>query len=292
MQHLIERFRHQRPHPDGELRFLIERSPSDFRVHLLVGDPTRLGFPADDSFDMRTIVSAIAFDNGFSRITGKPHYRRFLWDKLEADRTQVFLVPFRHETVRWALLRTQPLEAEPSVLHGELLHLSESEPYPLKLFRLAHLDDPTGLFNRQALRLHLEQIDTRADYHALFIDLDGFKRINDTHGHLAGDAVMQSIARRFRSLDDEAATFYRIGGDEFVVLLKGCKDEGVLDYTRRLNRSLRDLPVPGGTMSLTASIGVLNLAHVTDGFDALIRRSDEAMYAAKTQGGDSVHILE
>jgi diguanylate cyclase (GGDEF)-like protein len=129
----------------------------------------------------------------------------------------------------------------------------------------------------------------------LYIDLDGFKPVNDTYGHEAGDQLLRTVANRIRGCLRPADTAARLGGDEFAILLNGPIDQqGVARVMARL-RSQLDVPVDlgdGRIATVGMSVGVaLGGADVEDA-DALIRRADIAMYAAKRGGGNDFLFYE
>ncbi|WP_374437782.1 EAL domain-containing protein [Inhella sp.] len=157
-----------------------------------------------------------------------------------------------------------------------------------RVHHLAFHDPLTGLGNRNQLDDSLRQWmeDEGAGFAMLFLDLDGFKLINDTLGHAAGDQLLITIAQRLQSclrVDDEAV---RLGGDEFVILARLDQPETAALLAGKLLEQVR-LPVPapkGETVRVSASVGIaLYPAHAGDG-DALIKAADSAMYAAKGRG--------
>jgi diguanylate cyclase (GGDEF)-like protein len=158
-------------------------------------------------------------------------------------------------------------------------------------------DGLTGLPNRTLLfdRIgHALQVRRRTGrvLALLFIDLDGFKRVNDCHGHQAGDELLVTVAKRLCDVLREADTVARLGGDEFVVLCEELDDEErpVVIAERIIAELERAVMLESGTsVSVSASIGI---AHAEDGDSAsdLIVRADRAMYAAK-QAGRGRHAL-
>jgi diguanylate cyclase (GGDEF)-like protein len=154
-------------------------------------------------------------------------------------------------------------------------------------------DSLTGLPNRTLFLDRARQaVDVAARTHAwpavLYLDLDGFKPVNDEYGHDVGDAVLRTIATRLRGCLRPADTAARLGGDEFAVLLGGPIDaQGISRVLDRI-RAQFDVPVDlgnGHVAKIGASIGVAVGGVDTEDADRLIRQSDIAMYAAKRSGG-------
>lgn len=162
--------------------------------------------------------------------------------------------------------------------------------------KLATTDPLTGLCNRRALLAALRVEMAHARRHAVplsfcLLDVDHFKRVNDVHGHAAGDQVLAAIGallhRELRIPDVPA----RWGGEEFVVILKQAEGAGALVAAERIRRAVEALQIfsGGDTIPVTVSIGVAELGS-QDSSEALIDRADRAMYRAKTGGRNRVEL--
>ena len=156
-------------------------------------------------------------------------------------------------------------------------------------YRAVH-DPLTGLPNRSLLRDRLTQALASArrsgrKVGVLIVDLDGFKQVNDTHGHTTGDAVIVAAAHRLRGALRASDTIARTGGDEFAIVLPEVTGgEECQTVAKKLLDELRQpISYEGHTFRITASIGGIAGA-ASDGFDSLIRRADAAMYEAKEAG--------
>jgi diguanylate cyclase (GGDEF)-like protein/PAS domain S-box-containing protein len=166
-----------------------------------------------------------------------------------------------------------------------------------ELVRLAFHDELTGLPNRalaldrigQALAISRR---TRQPVGVLFVDLDGFKVVNDTIGHYAGDATLVAVAERLTGLVRPGDTLARLGGDEFVMLCPGADGAAAAIVARRVLHALgQPFTVYGRTIDLTASIGIA----ISDGADdpmRLVENADTAMYDAKRAGRDRFAIFD
>lgn len=163
--------------------------------------------------------------------------------------------------------------------------------------RLTHIalhDALTGLGNRHQLDICLRHNISRAaarsghgSFGLLFIDLDGFKNINDSLGHAVGDEMLVEISRRFRQTLRQEDVAIRMGGDEFLILLDNLRTvEDACALSRKLLASISE-PVRtsiGQTVSTTASIGIALFPEHADSADELIQAADTAMYEAKASG--------
>ena len=155
--------------------------------------------------------------------------------------------------------------------------------------RLAHLashDPLTGLANRaqllDALATHRANVDDPDELGVLFIDLDGFKAVNDRYGHDAGDHLLVTIGGRLRATVRATDLVARLGGDEFVVVCPGGESLDVLDaLVRRINDVMSEPVVAGGvTLPVGASVGMVTGAAASTA-DGLLAAADEAMYLEK-----------
>ncbi|HKJ70869.1 MAG TPA: EAL domain-containing protein [Gammaproteobacteria bacterium] len=177
---------------------------------------------------------------------------------------------------------------------GIFSDITEQKKAESHLRRLAYFDPLTGLPNRATLEDRLEQALARktrgqSQMALLYVDLDGFKPINDRHGHQAGDAVLREAGQRLASAVRETDTVARIGGDEFALLLEGpsdCRPEAVAE--KLLAAFARPFRLPaGGTARLGLSIGILDCASPggRQGEPGdILALADRAMYAAKSAG--------
>jgi diguanylate cyclase (GGDEF)-like protein len=177
------------------------------------------------------------------------------------------------------------------VLLAVLRDISQIKAYQKQLEHIAHYDPLTGLPNRVMLSDRLRQAiakSRRAETFCavLYLDLDGFKMVNDTYGHQSGDELLIAIARRMSAAVREADSLARIGGDEFVAVLEDLEnpEDFVPIVLRLLQAASEPVRVRENIVHVSVSIGVaLFPIHAEDG-DMLVRQADQAMYAAKEQG--------
>jgi len=183
------------------------------------------------------------------------------------------------------------LEAEELArdMAGAMLRHAEAQ-----LAALALHDALTGLPNRRLLmdrlRVAMSRHERGADVTLLFVDLDGFKYVNDNHGHDAGDALLIHVANQISATTRALDTVARLGGDEFIVLCEDTGPDEAASIVARIIDAVRQPILVGGTMvTVTASVGI---AAARSGLtaDELLREADGAMYRAKSLGRDQASL--
>lgn len=213
--------------------------------------------------------------------------RIYLLDELQtvrqvADQAAIALTNAQHYQSLWH--KKEVLQRQNSTLKQEALR-----------------DELTRLFNRRSLERELEQLSARAvwtiqpPFSVIVCDIDYFKLINDAHGHLIGDEVLQILANRLQSQLRRETPAYRYGGEEFVIVLTETSLDRAVDVAERLRLAIRNYPIltKVGALEATASFGVAqqDVARDQSAWDVL-HRADRALYEAKRQGRDRVQALE
>jgi diguanylate cyclase (GGDEF)-like protein len=165
------------------------------------------------------------------------------------------------------------------------------------LYKLANQDALTGLFNRHKLESDLPKLlealrqERLISLAAVLLDIDHFKRFNDTYGHDVGDLVLQALAQGLKAHCKEASPyFYRLGGEEFLVLLPNIDKQTAVE---RVLQCQKDLPhaIEGVETPLTYSIGVA-WAETGDTPQTLLKKADLALYYVKENGRNNVHLFD
>lgn len=190
---------------------------------------------------------------------------------------------------------------------GNLLHfvavkedVTKSKEHERHLEHIAHYDALTGLPNRVLLADRLQhalaQTHRRKQQLAVaYLDLDGFKAINDQYGHDTGDLLLIAVADRMRQVFREADTLARLGGDEFVAVLPDLSDvsASIPMLSRLLDAAAQPVQIGDTLLQVSASVGVTFYPQADDvDADQLLRQADQAMYHAKLAGKNRYHIFD
>jgi diguanylate cyclase (GGDEF)-like protein len=238
-------------------------------------------------------VVSTALEAGANDYITKPIDLRVLTARVKAqlDRRAAVLAldAIRNDLERTVLERTQDLRSANETLSAEI---AEREAAEARAQSLARHDPLTGLANR---RHFLEELERRLallgdcddGFALMFVDLDRFKPINDVHGHMIGDEILQVIAQRLSSCIREDSFAARLGGDEFAVLLEGPADrEGIASAARRVITELcAPILINGLKLTVGASVGIAICPDDGDSVEDILQRGDAAMLRAKGDRG-------
>jgi diguanylate cyclase (GGDEF)-like protein/PAS domain S-box-containing protein len=229
---------------------------------------------------------------------------RMLRRQLESE------VPFRDLVIataskgqtRWWSLTAKPLygaNGQHTGWRGVAADVTQTQQANRQLNWMAHFDPLTGLANRYRFRAELSaqlapEITAVRACAVLCLDLDHFKTINDTLGHMAGDDLLREVGRRLVDCTRRSDTVARLGGDEFAVILR---DVASIDEAEQLTHRLLDglqapCEVQGARIAVRASIGVAMAPRDGTDIDALLNHADLALYAAKSAGRGEIRLFE
>lgn len=211
------------------------------------------------------------------------------------------LAQYNQELEQEVKNRTQELQQNLDLLAEKSLDLqteiAQREKSEKKVEYLAMHDELTGLVNRTKLRNEIPNIFSLAKRQnskvgILFIDLDGFKQINDTKGHEIGDVVLIMVAERMLQVVRDFDIVSRFGGDEFVIILPHCdSSEEVLVIAERI-RTLISEPIADLALQISCSIGVSCYPNHSSNWLELLTFADKAMYISKNKGKNTVELFK
>ncbi|MDH3353835.1 MAG: diguanylate cyclase, partial [Chromatiales bacterium] len=176
--------------------------------------------------------------------------------------------------------------------------ISELKAVEEQLSHLAHHDELTGLHNRLYFKAQVEQSvqSAKRNQHMmalLFLDLDGFKQINDNFGHDVGDQLLKTIAQRLKNCVREEDTVARMGGDEFIIILNQIRggEDATLVAQNILEAVMRPVSVNNHILTPSTSIGISLYPNDAESVKGLQNAADHAMYAAKEDGKNGYRLF-
>lgn len=200
----------------------------------------------------------------------------------------------------WVLASAAVIEERPGgeeLIVGTAVEITSRKDMEEELAELAYHDELTGLANRRMLAEKAEQVlalSDRGEGQAalLYLDLDGFKAVNDRFGHRVGDEVLGRVAGRLADCAREADTVARVGGDEFAILLSGVEDaRDAVVAAERFTRQLEEpVSVEGHSLRVEGCCGVALYPEHGETFEKLVRAADQAMYASKRADREAVEL--
>ena len=201
-------------------------------------------------------------------------------------------------TVRWVENKARLIvgsDGRPLRIDGVASDITLRRSQAERMEYQANHDALTGLPNRSRLNDRIDQSLARArrageHVAVLFMDLDGFKFVNDSYGHSFGDKLLRAVAGRLSAIVRDCDTVARLGGDEFVILLPDlCRaEDALLVAAKVLDAFTVALPLDGRDLHISASIGVSTYPRDGDDSDTLLKHADVAMYRAKAQGRNAL----
>lgn len=201
-----------------------------------------------------------------------------------------------HDT-RWVSLVLNPIEE--GLLQGVMSDITERKQAEFRAQALAERDALTGLWNRRGLERHIAALApgrrTGTGLALLLLDLDGFKQVNDSYGHEAGDVVLREVATQITAVVRHDDVVARLGGDEFVLVLRGIgSPDGATVVGNKLVAALgRPIPLAHGRCArIGASVGIAFSPDRKEPLESLLHRADMAMYAAKGAGKSRCCVAE
>ncbi|CAM3304675.1 GGDEF domain-containing protein [Halomonas lysinitropha] len=209
--------------------------------------------------------------------------------------TTKFQLRLADDRMSWIALRAQPRKIDTGTLwYGMMIDISEQMAEEQRLRRLSDTDDLTGLANRRKLMQRLDEEISLSNRHAfplslMMLDIDHFKTINDTWGHLQGDQVLKDLATLCQEILREEDLVARLGGEEFALLLPLTPELHCRKLAERLRERVAIHDFGIGPKRITVSIGIAE-HRIGDSQETLIHRADENLYAAKHSGRNQVMV--
>jgi diguanylate cyclase (GGDEF)-like protein len=166
-----------------------------------------------------------------------------------------------------------------------------------KLKDLSYIDSLTGIHNRRAFFEHMSVLVEQCkrymtDLSVALIDIDKFKRVNDTLGHDIGDQVLMKIAQHLKKVTRNSDITARFGGEEFIVAMSNTHSKSAMTVMERVRKEIQYLIIEEVDWPITISTGIAMFNPDREDFQETLKRADQALYECKSEGGNTVKVLE
>lgn len=276
---------------DHHITFYFEIDQEPINLQILSGNVTLLGLPNKDNFNLQEIIEHIETINALSEIEGK---ESFIEDTINAickmEEEHHFYLPFKlNNQVVWCSIG---LERANNNIFGRVNRINYSIPKAIEYYQKAFQDPLTRLFTRETLRMHLSYIKEFDGKYGLYIDIDDFKTVNDSHGHAVGDGLLKAIAQAFIDDWEHNVIYYRLGGDEFFVYVMEHSKAQVCQRANNIIKQIESIEYLGKTYPISASIGIVPIEEETVDYLTLLDLGDQLMYQSKAKGKGQFTMYE
>ncbi|GEM03943.1 hypothetical protein HMI01_09310 [Halolactibacillus miurensis] len=224
-------------------------------------------------------------------------HHRLLFQGVSVDHT--FRITHPTEGEKWIQKIAKPIADDKGriiKIYGKFVDVTAQKTLEHQLRKMAYFDDLTDLPNRKMLDRHIKKALARSKRHGhpfsmMFLDLDDFKAINDELGHEVGDLYLVEITKRLDDCVREEDLIARFGGDEFIVVFEETEQQEIETIAERILDSLQSpVFIRSHELKVSASIGISLYPEHGETKEALIRRADQAMYAAKHDGKNHYQV--
>lgn len=172
------------------------------------------------------------------------------------------------------------------------MQIYNTTPNSIIHYQKTYQDSLTNLFTREALKMHLDFLTNTNDSYVMFLDIDGFKKVNDLYGHDVGDQFLISIANHFINNWEHNVLYYRLGGDEFFVYCYDHNEDDIIKRAQKLINDIENLNPIAKELKVSVSIGIVKITDNNNGYHRLLNLSDNAMYLSKAKGTGNYTILK
>ncbi|MDO9628772.1 MAG: GGDEF domain-containing protein, partial [Acholeplasmataceae bacterium] len=277
--------------------FYFDLLDSSRFIYIISGDQKKIGLPDQMHLSFDTLFDLVEPDNKLAEVEGKNNFIETLKEKLMRIDKELFLyIPVKKNGTHIWLYVSFHVISEIYNIHklilGRVIRVLNDTPDEIIYYQKTYQDSLTRLFTRETLKKHISYLKSTENSYGLYIDIDGFKRINDHYGHHHGDEFLVQIANHFISNWEKNVLYYRLGGDEFFVYVKDHSFEEVSSRAKKIIRDIENLTVEGKSLGISCSIGIVKMTEELRDYHLLLDLGDQTMYKAKKNGKGQIAFHE
>lgn len=229
-------------HRDDHITFFIDFDDNKAIMYITSGDVSKLGLLPKDNYNFDEFMDFIEPNNLLAEIEGRHTFLDDIKRKVLAIENELYLyIPIkRAHNPLWLSVNLDkvPVNETNFIIFGRVYRIYEETPTEIIHYQKTYQDPLTRLFTRETLKFHLDNLSDTTNSYGLYIDIDGFKKINDIYGHDRGDQFLIDIANHFINNWEHNVIYYRLGGDEFFIYVYDHTEREVII---RANQIIKDI---------------------------------------------------
>lgn len=269
---------------ESDVTLIFDRNKHPFNAYVLSGKLTTISLPDVDRILVSDLINYIEPNNLLAEVEGRHIYIETLIKQFnEFDQSLYKYIPIKRATKPlWLYVEFIRIKEHNLVL-AKIIRIFEDTPSAIINFQKTYQDPLTRLFTRETLKLHLDNIKNFDNAYFMYLDIDGFKKINDQYGHQMGDKFLIDLSNHFIGNWEKDVIYYRLGGDEFAVYCSN-KTEDICERVKKLISDVESLNEITKKHKISASVGIVKITPSNVGCHNLLNLGDNLMYQAKAKG--------
>lgn len=269
---------------ESDVTLIFDSNKHPFSAYVLSGKLTSISLPDVDRILVSELINYIEPNNLLAEVEGRHIYIETLIKQFnEFDQSLYKYIPIKRATKPlWLYVEFIRIKEHNLVL-AKIIRIFEDTPSAIINFQKTYQDPLTRLFTRETLKLHLDNIKNFDNAYFMYLDIDGFKKINDQYGHQMGDKFLIDLSNHFIGNWEKDVIYYRLGGDEFAVYCSN-KTEDICERVKKLISDVESLNEITKKHKISASVGIVKITPSNVGCHNLLNLGDNLMYQAKAKG--------
>ncbi|WP_025725231.1 GGDEF domain-containing protein [Acholeplasma granularum] len=268
-----------------QVYFMFDLKQKPLMCQRIHGDLKILGISQINIIEARKLLDFIEPNNLLAEVEGKNNFIENIVNKFNTFDDELYLyVPIKKEaSPLWLYVRLKRFQEQQIVL-GQVVRVYNETPTNIIHYQKTYQDSLTRLFSRETLKMHMDYLKNTRNSYFMYLDIDGFKAINDKYGHQAGDKFLVDIANFFISKWEYNVLYYRLGGDEFAVYCYDHSEESIKMRAKQLVHDIENLNDITKELAISISVGIVKITDDVKDYHTLLNLGDEMMYQSKTKG--------
>lgn len=264
--------------------FYINLNEAKMQFYMIAGSANIIGLKEQPNFAINEILNQIQADNTFAEVDGKNSYIQNLIYQIQTFKGVLYShIPFKSGQKQqpiWLYIKFDK-DLKHNLVFGQVIRIYNETPEEITYFQKTHQDPLTKLFTRETLKDHIKRNTHRSNTYGMYLDIDGFKSINDKYGHECGDKFLIDLSNYFISRWEHNVLYYRLGGDEFFIYLYDHTNDEVIERAKKLIHDISNLNALTKELKVSVSIGIVEICEALSDYNEILDLGDKAMYRAK-----------